>query len=130
MITQGYKFEAPGRKMQTYFYGGIFIREHYLETGQTHRGHTHTIDHLTVLVSGSAEVRIGDAEPVIMSAPCNIPIDKDVLHSFTATEDLTYYCVFSIRDAEVQHALDTVGHHRDFAQGLASKLCGNCTGCK
>lgn len=128
-IKQGYVVDTPERKMQTYWYGNIFVREHYLQSGQVHQGHTHTIDHLTVLISGSALVTIGDAEPVLMQAPCNIPIDKDVLHRFEAVDDLTYYCIFAIRDDTVQEVVDTLGSHQDFAQGLSARLCSNCTGC-
>ena len=82
------------------FIGNIWVRQHFLaQAGDSHGGHAHYHDHITLLVSGSVQVQIDDTEPKIFKAPTFIVIKKEHRHKFTALEDETiYYCVFAVRD--------------------------------
>ena len=82
------------------FFSNIFWREHYFyKKGDKHEGHTHILDHATIVIKGSVEVKIEGKEPYNVSAPAVIEIEKEKLHEFTALEDETIYmCVFATNE--------------------------------
>lgn len=111
------------------FYANMFWREHhFLKKGEVHKGHTHVLDHVTILIKGSVEAKIDNNEPIIINAPSIIEIDKDKYHQFTSLEDDTiYFCVFATNDiTETISNLDA----EQIKEVLKDKLCVECEGCK
>ena len=110
------------------FYGGIFWREHFFyKKGDYHKGHTHHIDHATIIIKGSVRVEVEGKEPFNVTAPSVIEIPREVLHKFTALEDDTIYmCVFS-----TSNYADTMIRMNDDekVEWLKNELCNDCDGC-
>lgn len=73
-------------------------RPFYADKGDFHRGHHHTIDHVTQLTEGEVEVRYSDGRPTDnVVAPASIQIDADVEHELIALLDRTRWsCTFVI----------------------------------
>lgn len=84
------------------YFGNIWVRQHVLEkTGESHGGHAHKFDHVTLLTSGKVQVEIEGKEPKEFTAPTFIVIRKEHNHKITSLEDGTvYYCVFALRDLD------------------------------
>lgn len=82
------------------FVGNIWVRQNFMEkAGDTVGGHVHYHDHVSLLVQGSVEIQIGDAEPKRFTAPTFIVVRKEHKHRITSLEDGTiWYCVFAMRD--------------------------------
>jgi quercetin dioxygenase-like cupin family protein len=82
----------------------VFVKfHHFLHKGDTHIGHSHTFDHITILSSGSVKMfyDTGEAE---YEAPCLIVTPKNVKHQFTALEANTVFCcVHAIRAVSYTH---------------------------
>ena len=115
------------------FYGNMFWREHYFyKKGDVHKGHTHVLDHVTIILKGSIQVKVEDKDPYSVSAPCVLEIPKEVLHEFTALEDETMYmCVFATNE----YADTLTAITKDMSQEEKMKiiqminLCKDCEGC-
>ena len=69
------------------------------KAGDSHDGHKHYFDHVTLLVKGNVQVEVEDHLAKQFQSPTFIVIDKDHEHKITAlTDDVLYYCVFALRD--------------------------------
>ncbi len=79
----------------------IFVKLHYfLNIGDTHEGHTHTFDHITLLANGSVNM-VHDKGNAIYKAPHLIVTPKGIKHQFTALEPNTVFCcIHAIRDGD------------------------------
>lgn len=77
----------------------VFVKLHYFKkAGDTHEGHRHNFDHITLLASGSVRMIRGDEELEYI-APCLIVTPKGVEHQFTALSDHTVFCcIHAIRE--------------------------------
>lgn len=86
------------------FIGNVWVRQNVLPLkGDTAGGHLHYHDHVSLLVSGSLEVTVGDAPPKRFAAPTFIVIKKNHKHHMVALEDNTvFYCVYAMRDVDGQ----------------------------
>lgn len=84
------------------YFGNIWVRQNVLElTGQTHNGHKHKFDHVTLLVSGKISVEIVGQPLKEFIAPTFIIIRKEHQHKIMAMSDsVVYYCVFALRDID------------------------------
>ena len=84
------------------YFGNIWVRQNVLEkSGESHRGHEHKFDHVTLLVSGKVCVELEGSEPKEFTAPTFIVIRKEHAHKITALADGTvYYCVFALRNLD------------------------------
>ena len=84
------------------YFGNIWVRQHVLElVGNTHGGHGHKFDHVTLLTSGKVSVAVDNKETKEFTAPTFIVIRKELQHKITALEnDTVYYCVFALRDMD------------------------------
>jgi hypothetical protein len=82
------------------YFGNIWVRQNVLElAGESHDGHEHKFDHVTLLVSGKVSVELEGSEAKEFVAPTFIVIRKEHQHKITALENGTvYYCVFALRD--------------------------------
>jgi quercetin dioxygenase-like cupin family protein len=73
---------------------------HFLRVGDTHQGHAHTFDHITLLASGAVRM-VHDNGETEYKAPHLIVTPKGITHQFTALEPNTVFCcVHAIRDGD------------------------------
>lgn len=79
----------------------VFVKLHYfVRKGDTHQGHAHTFDHITLLASGSVLMKHDNGETEY-KAPHLIVTPKGITHQFTALEPNTVFCcVHAIRDGD------------------------------
>jgi hypothetical protein len=82
------------------YFGNVWVRQNYLtKTGDTHPGHKHHFDHVSLLAAGKVRVTIDGHPPKEFTAPTFIVIKKEHNHKFEALADGTlWYCVFALRD--------------------------------
>jgi hypothetical protein len=86
-----------------------YVRPFNMKAGSVHKGHSHYIHHVGVLISGSVRVswrrEDGSAEGVteILAAPCLLTIRKDTWHEIEALEDSVWWCWFSGAEAEKEY---------------------------
>ena len=102
-------------KIELGCFGNIWVRQNYFkEAGQTHSGHMHKFDHVTLLTQGTVEVEIEGYPPKQFTAPTFIVIRKEHKHKFTAvTDNVMWYCVYAIRDLDgepVEELFDPTRH--------------------
>lgn len=79
----------------------VFVKLHqFLRAGDTHQGHAHAFDHVTLLASGSVLMKHDKGEQEF-KAPTLIVTPKGVAHQFTAKEPNTVFCcIHAIRDGD------------------------------
>lgn len=126
--------EAVSKIVDHGYYAGMFWREHFFyKKGDFHKGHTHEIDHATVIMKGSVLVEVEGKDPFNASAPAILEIPKEVLHKFTALEDNTIYmCIFSTKDYEetlIKDGENKIFTKEELIGQLKNKLCKDCDGC-
>lgn len=64
---------------------------HFLEKNDTHEGHAHEFDHITLLASGKVLMKHDNGEQEF-TAPHLIVTPKGISHQFTALEPNTVFC--------------------------------------
>jgi quercetin dioxygenase-like cupin family protein len=79
----------------------VFVKlHHFLRVGDTHEGHSHVFDHITLLSSGAVRM-VHDNGEAEYTAPHLIVTPKGIKHQFTALEPNTVFCcVHAIRDGD------------------------------
>jgi hypothetical protein len=79
----------------------VFVKMHYFDAvGDTHEGHSHVFDHITLLATGSVLMK-HDKGQQEFKAPHLIVTPKGIKHQFTALEPNTIFCcVHAIRDGD------------------------------
>jgi quercetin dioxygenase-like cupin family protein len=79
----------------------VFVKLHqFLRAGDTHQGHAHAFDHVTLLASGSVLMKHDNGEQEY-KAPTLIVTPKGISHQFTAKEPNTVFCcIHAIRDGD------------------------------
>lgn len=79
----------------------VFVKLHNFENvGDTHNGHVHTFDHITLLSSGSVKM-VHDKGEAEYKAPHLIVTPKGIRHQFTALEPNTVFCcIHAIREKD------------------------------
>lgn len=77
----------------------LFVKLHYfLKVGDTHEGHAHVFDHITLLANGSVLMKHDKGEQKF-DAPHLIVTPKGVRHQFVALEPNTVFCcIHAVRD--------------------------------
>ena len=97
------------------YFGNIWVRQNVLENaGETHGGHEHKFDHITLLVSGKVSVEVEGNVAKEFTAPTFIVIRKEHQHKITALENGTvYYCVFALRNLDGEVIGDIFGEQHD-----------------
>lgn len=82
------------------YFGNVWVRQNYLaKVGDTHPGHKHHFDHVSLLATGKVRVTVDGCSPKEFTAPTFIVIKKEHNHKFEALADGTlWYCVFALRD--------------------------------
>jgi quercetin dioxygenase-like cupin family protein len=79
----------------------VFVKlHHFLRVGDTHQGHAHVFDHITLLSAGAVRM-LHDNGEAEYKAPHLIVTPKGIAHQFTALEPNTVFCcVHAIRDGD------------------------------
>jgi quercetin dioxygenase-like cupin family protein len=79
----------------------VFVKMHqFLNVGDTHQGHAHMFDHITLLAVGSVTMKHDNGEQDF-TAPHLIVTPKGVVHQFIAKEPNTVFCcIHAIRDGD------------------------------
>ena len=79
----------------------VFVKLHYfLKAGDTHEGHAHAFDHITLLAAGSVLMKHDNGEQEF-KAPHLIVTPKGIVHQFIALEPNTVFCcIHAIRDGD------------------------------
>ena len=73
---------------------------HFQASGDTHNGHIHKFDHLSILARGAVRIEFNDGVQE-HTAPCLIMVPKLVRHQFVATQpDTVLCCVHAVREGE------------------------------
>ena len=77
----------------------VFVKLHvFVNVGDTHNGHAHSFDHITLLSSGSVTMKHNNGEQDF-TAPNLIVTPKGIKHQFIAKEPNTVFCcIHAIRD--------------------------------
>jgi quercetin dioxygenase-like cupin family protein len=77
----------------------VFVKMHrFINVGDTHQGHAHTFDHITLLATGKVLMKHDNGEQEFM-APHLIVTPKGITHQFTALEPNTVFCcIHAVRD--------------------------------
>lgn len=79
----------------------VFVKmHHFLNVGDTHQGHAHCFDHITLLSTGKVLMQHDNGE-CEYTAPHLIVTPKGISHKFTALEPNTVFCcIHAIRDGD------------------------------
>lgn len=77
----------------------VFVKMHrFINAGDTHEGHAHTFDHITLLATGKVLMKHDNGEQEF-TAPHLIVTPKGITHQFVALEPGTVFCcIHAIRD--------------------------------
>ena len=77
----------------------VFVKMHqFINVGDTHHGHSHSFDHITLLATGSVTMKHDNGEQDY-TAPHLIVTPKGISHQFIAKEANTIFCcIHAIRD--------------------------------
>lgn len=77
----------------------VFVKMHrFLNAGDTHQGHSHPFDHITLLATGKVLMKHDNGEQEF-TAPHLIVTPKNITHQFTALEPNTVFCcIHAIRE--------------------------------
>ena len=99
----------------------VFVKMHlFINTGDTHEGHSHSFDHITLLATGSVNM-VHDNGQAEFKAPHLIVTPKGIKHQFTALEPNTLFCcIHAIREKD---ELDGIASP-DITLEQASELLG------
>lgn len=77
----------------------VFVKMHqFVNAGDTHEGHAHAFDHITLLATGKVIMKHDKGEQEF-TAPHLIVTPKGITHQFTALEPGTVFCcIHAIRN--------------------------------
>lgn len=77
----------------------VFVKMHqFINVGDTHQGHAHVFDHITLLAVGSVTMKHDNGQQDF-TAPHLIVTPKGITHQFIAKEPNTVFCcIHAIRD--------------------------------
>lgn len=100
----------------------VFVKlHHFFNTGDTHRGHAHSFDHITLLAAGSVKM-IHDKGEAEFKAPHLIVTPKGIKHQFIALEpDTVFCCIHAIREENDLDAIASPDITMEEAWELLSK---------
>lgn len=79
----------------------VFVKLHqFIGAGDTHQGHAHAFDHITLLASGKLLMKHDNGEQEF-TAPHLIVTPKGITHQFTALAPNTVFCcIHAVRDGD------------------------------
>lgn len=88
----------PSRNIRHHFAGhdddrGVYAKELLIPAGWALRSHSHPYDHLSILASGYASLKLGDDEVHLIHGPRAFTIKKGVVHTLRAITSVTWFCI-------------------------------------
>ncbi len=87
--------------------GNVFVVETRAKAGAILESHQHAHGHLSVLVSGTAEVTI-DGVPELMTGYRMVTIPANTVHKIQAVTDVIWLCLWADDLADKQQAEDSL----------------------
>lgn len=113
----------------------VFVKLHqFVNVGDTHHGHAHVFDHITLLATGRVLMKHDNGEQEF-TAPQLIVTPKNVTHQFIALEPNTVFCcIHAIRDGDGVDDVASPDINPDQQWDLLTKYsltkdCGDCAVC-
>ena len=96
----------PSPKTHFEIVDNVFVKLHqFINVGDTHEGHAHSFDHITLLANGSVKM-VHDKGEAEFKAPHLIVTPKGIRHQFTALEENTVFCcIHAIREKDELDAI-------------------------
>lgn len=88
-------------KILHHFGGGVYAKETEIPAGQILSQHVHKHDHLSILGSGSAVVRV-DGESRRVDGPACILIEAGKVHSVESLTDVVWFCIHATEETDPQ----------------------------
>jgi quercetin dioxygenase-like cupin family protein len=87
--------------------GNVFAVETKAEAGMLLESHKHEHSHMSVLVSGTAEVTI-DGKTILYSGYNLLTIPKDTQHKVVAVTDIVWLCLWADSLAPKEQAIESL----------------------
>jgi quercetin dioxygenase-like cupin family protein len=82
-----------------FFGGGVYIKETRIPSGYTLVQHKHSFDHLAVLASGTAILRV-DGVPNLVTGPAVLKIEAEKNHGVRAVTACRWLCVWATEETD------------------------------
>lgn len=100
----------------------VFVKlHHFLRAGDTHQGHAHTFDHITLLSAGAVRM-VHDNGEAEYKAPHLIVTPKGITHRFIALEPHTVFCcIHAIREGSTVDDVASPDISPEQASGLMAE---------
>lgn len=89
-----------------HFGGGVYIKETHFKAGDWGEKHTHSFEHLSVLVSGRVQLTV-DNVSVELVGPQILTVQADKIHQVKCLTDTVWLCCHST-DCTDPEKIDTV----------------------
>lgn len=61
--------------------------------GQMIQKHQHDYSHFSYLLKGKVDLMLGDGRAKTLTAPCQVLVEANVMHTIRAIEDAEWHCV-------------------------------------
>jgi hypothetical protein len=85
-----------------HFGGGMYMKECHLRPGYRYDQHRHSFDHLSVLVSGEANIEV-DGIVTSYTAPAVIKITARKIHSVTPLTEVVWLCCHATDEVAIEN---------------------------
>lgn len=89
--------KAHGVDVQHYFSSGVYAKYTSIPKDTILTQHVHTFDHLSILASGTVELKVDDIARYITGPAC-LTIEAGKVHSVTALTDAVWFCIHRTDD--------------------------------
>lgn len=95
----------PPQNIRHHFAGqdvdrGVYAKELLIPAGWMLRSHSHPYDHLSILASGYASLKLGDDEVHLIHGPQAFTIKKGVVHTLRAITAVTWFCIHPSNESD------------------------------
>jgi len=81
-------------------FGKPYMKEYSLGAGEWLLTHSHTQDHVSVLLEGDAILMIGD-EATELRGPCSVIVKAHLNHSVRAVTPIHWFCIWDMDCSDV-----------------------------
>ncbi len=98
--------------IQHHFSSGVYARQMHLPAGHFAQTHRHKFDHLSILAQGEVLLEV-DGVKTHHCAPACITIAANAVHTITAIQDTTWFCIHATNEtdvAKIDHQLIQEAH--------------------
>ena len=84
-----------------HFSAGVYAKETRIPAGYLCVQHKHKFDHLSVLATGSVELKVDD-KVLVVHAPACLTIVAGKVHSIRAITDVMWYCIHATDCTDIE----------------------------